>query len=296
MTTTPPMPHQNFPYPDTFLIVNRFRMHYYHSGSDDPINVVMLHGSRASAHAYRRFFPHLIAAGFRCFAPDAIGFGQSDKPDDPSIHTFDFHSDNLEIFIRELNLRNLILISHEWGSLTALDYAINRPDNTLALVLTDPGVFLPDRRSGLHCLLHRSFLGDLLVRRLNVSVGQPPAHKPQDVRALTPPHDPDSPSTRLGFLRMTARANLGYNALRMKAIRNSLPGLQTPTLLIRSRDSQLFSHEEFLNLKQQLPYVRALSLPTSDPLNLHNSNTVINAILNFLSPISSSTNTIIAKA
>ena len=144
------MPHHNFPYPDTFLIVNRYRMHYYHSATDDPINVVMLHGSRSSAHAYRRFFPHLIAAGFRCFAPDAIGFGQSDKPADPSIHTFDFHSDNLEIFVRELGLRNLILVGDEWGSLTALDYAINRPDNTLALVLTDSGVFLPNRRPGLH--------------------------------------------------------------------------------------------------------------------------------------------------
>lgn len=290
------MPHQNFPYPETFLIVNRYRMHYYHSGTDDPINVVMLHGSRSTAHSYRRFFPHLIAAGFRCFAPNAIGFGQSDKPDDPSIHTFDFHSDNLEIFIRELNLRNLILIGHEWGSLTALDYAINRPDNTLALVLTNPGAFLPNRRPGLHGLLHSSLLGDILVRRLNLTLGQTPAHKPHNVQTLSPHSNPDSPTTRLGFLRMTARANRGYNALRMRAIRNSLPRLQTPTLIIRSRGPQLFSDEEFLYLKQQLPYVRALSLPTSDPLHEHHSNRAINAILNFLSPIASPPNPITTRA
>ena len=188
------MPHHNFPYPETFLIVNRFRMHYHHSATDDPINVVMLHGSRCTDYPYRRFFPHLIASGFRCFAPNAIGFGQSDKPDDPSLHTFDFHSDNLEIFIRELNLRNLILVGHEWGSLTALDYAINRPDNTLALILTDPGVFLPNRRPGLNGLLHRSVLGDILVRRLNLTLGQTRAHRPQNgqtlssaIPTLTPP-------------------------------------------------------------------------------------------------------------
>ena len=71
---------------------------------------------------------------------------------------------------------------------------------------------------------------------------------------------------------MTARANLGYNALRMRAIRNSLPRLQTPTLLIRSQGPQiLFSDEEFLYLQRQLPYVRALSLPTPDPLQEHHS-------------------------
>ena len=71
---------------------------------------------------------------------------------------------------------------------------------------------------------------------------------------------------------------------------------QTPTLLIRSREPQLFSHEEFLNLKQQLPYVRAHSLPTSDPLHEHHSNIVINSILDFLSPITSPSSTIPAKA
>ncbi len=283
------MPHHNFPYPDTFVIVNRYRMHYYHSGTGDPINVLMLHGSRTTAYAYRHFFPHLIAAGFRCFAPDAIGFGQSHMPDDPSIHTFDFHSDNLHIFIRELGLRNLILVGHEWGGLTALDYAINRPDNTLALVLSDSGVFLPKRRPGLHGLLHRSLLGDLLVRHLNVRIGQTQGHKPHHVRTLTPPSDADSPATRLGFLRMTARANLGYNALRMKAIRNSLTRLRTPTLLIRSQGPQLFSEEDSQFLQQQLPFVRSHTLNGPRLPHEDHSNIVINSILNFLSPIASPT-------
>ena len=279
------MPHHNFPYPETFLIVNRYRMHYYHSGTDDPISVLMLHGSRATAYAYRRFFPHLIAAGFRYFAPDAIGFGQSEMPDDPSTHTFDFHSDNLHIFIQELGLRNLILIGHEWGSLTALDYAINRPDNTLALILTDSGVFLPNRRPGLRGLLHRSFLASLLVRHLNIRIGQSQVRKPDDVRTQTPLPDADSPATRLGFLRMTARANLGYNALRMKAIRNSLPRLQTPTLLIRSQGPQLFAEEESQYLQQHLPYVRSHTLDGPGLPHKDHSNAVINSILNFLSPI-----------
>ena len=271
------MPTQTLPYPDTFLIVNRFRMHYYHSGADAPINVVMLHGSRSTSHAYQNFFPHLIAAGFRCFAPDAIGFGQSHTPDDPGFHTFDFHSDNLEIFIRELELRNLILIGHEWGGLVALDYAINRPDNTLALILTDSGVFLSDRTPGLRGLLHRSFLGDLLVRRFNLNIFLSPSEKHHP--------NPESSATRLGFLRMTARANLGYNALRMKAIRSSLPHVQIPTLLIRSNGPQLFTNAESHYLQQHLPYVRSHTLNRPGLPHEHHPDIVINRILNFLNPL-----------
>ena len=46
-------------------------------------------------------------------APDCIGFGGSDKPRSVDIHTFDFHSDNLEIFVRELGFRKIVLVGHE---------------------------------------------------------------------------------------------------------------------------------------------------------------------------------------
>ncbi len=275
------MSSQNFPYPDTFVVVNRFRMHYYHSGTEDPIIVLMLHGSRSSAHEYRRFFPHLVDAGFRCFAPDLIGFGQSDIPKDPSIHSFDFHSDNLETFIRELGLRNLILIGHEWGSLIALDYAINRSDNTLALILTDSGVFLPNRNPGLNGLLNRSILGKPLAHQITAKLrrSRPQEHS-QDGQPTTA-----SPAANLGFRRMAAHADRGYNALRMKALRNSLPTLRIPTLLIRSPEPQLFSNEEFDFLQQQLPYVRSQSLPSAGPIHDDHPNIVINSILDFLNPI-----------
>ena len=87
---------------------------------------------------------------------------------------------------------------------------------------------------------------------------------------------------------MAAHVHLGYNAIRMKAIRNSLPRLETPTLLIRSRSPQLFSEDESLILQQQLPYARTLSLPTTVPADEHHSDIAIKSILNFLNPISSS--------
>ena len=279
------MTNHNFPYPDTFLIVNGFRMHYHHSGTEAPFTVVMLHGSRSSAHAYRHFFPYLVAAGWRCFAPDAIGFGQSDTPDDTSLHTFDFHSDNLETFIRELDLRNVVLVGHEWGGLVAIDYAINRPDNTLALILTDSGVFLPNRSHGLHGLLHRSLLGDLLVRRLNINLGQASAPKRYENQHQDHRSNSQSPAARLGFLRMAARTNLHYNALRMRAIRNSLPHLKAPTLLVRSGGPQLFTKAESQYLQQRIPYAESHVLEGPDLLHEDRPDVAASLIVGFLRPL-----------
>ena len=279
------MTHHDFRYPDTFVIVNGYRMHYYHSGTESPLNVVMLHGSGSSAYAYRGFFPHLVGAGFRCFAPDFIGFGQSDKPEDAAVHTFDFHSDSLQSFVRELELRNLILVGHEWGGLVALDYAINRPENTLGLALTDSGVFLPDRSSGIRGLLHRSVLGSLLVRRFNLGRGHNRGQGDDGGRDGGSQSELQSGATRLGFLRMLAHVNVGYNAIRMRAIRNSLRGLETPTLLIRSGESQMFTEAEFRFLEKHLPYVGARTIPGTGLLHEDHSEVAASWIMGFLSPL-----------
>ena len=267
------------------MIVNGYRMHYYHSGTESPFNVLMLHGSGSSAYAYRGIFPYLVGAGFRCFAPDFIGFGQSDKPEDAAVHTFDFHSDGLEVFVRELGLRNLILVGHEWGGLVAVDYAINRPENTLGLVLTDSGVFLPGRSSGIRGLLHRSVLGSLLVRRFNLGGGHNRGREGNGGRDGGSQSELQSGATRLGFLRMLAHVNVGYNAIRMRAIRNSLRGLETPTLLIRSGEPQTFSEEELRYLEQHLPYVRARTIPGAGLLHEDHSEMAASWVMGFLSPL-----------
>ena len=266
------------------MIVNGYRMHYYHSGTESAFNVVMLHGSGSSAHAYRGIFPHLVGAGFRCFAPDFIGFGHSDKPE-AAVHTFDFHSDSLQILVRELGLRNLILVGEEWGGLAALDYAISRPDNTLGLVLMDSGVFQPNRNTGIRGLLHRSALGGLLAGRLSLGMGRNGESKGYDGGGGDLRVDRQS-SSQLGFLRMLAQVNVGYNAIRMRSLRNSLGGLETPTLLIRSGTSRTFSEEEFRYLEQHLPYVRARTLAGKGLVDGDYSEVAASWVMEFLSPLS----------
>jgi hypothetical protein len=61
-------------------------------------------------------YRHLIkglSAGFRCVAPDHIGFGLSDKPFDVS-YLPQFHAENLERFIDRRGVKDITLVIHDW--------------------------------------------------------------------------------------------------------------------------------------------------------------------------------------
>ena len=60
-------------------------------------------------------------------APDLIGMGRSDKPDIP--YRFVDHARYLDEFIEALDLKNITLVIHDWGSGLGFHYAARHPDN-----------------------------------------------------------------------------------------------------------------------------------------------------------------------
>ncbi len=107
------------------------RMHYVDVGRGQPI--VMVHGNPTWSFAYRHLIKQL-SGEYRCIAPDHLGFGLSDKLKKFSYKPAD-HADNLESLIRELNLKNIILMVHDYGGPIGLNYAINNPHNISRLVV-----------------------------------------------------------------------------------------------------------------------------------------------------------------
>ncbi len=115
-------------YPSSTLSVHGVKLHYIEAGSGDP--VLFLHGMPTSSYLWRNVFPALDDVA-RCIAPDLIGMGQSDKPD-IDYTVFD-HIDYIETFIKELDLKNITLIVHGWGSVIGFDIASRNPERFKAL-------------------------------------------------------------------------------------------------------------------------------------------------------------------
>jgi len=104
------------------------RMHFVDEGPRDGHVMLMLHGMPTSCYLYRRMIPPLVEAGYRCIAPDHIGFGKSDKVLDDAWYNIERHSQNCAELIKQLDLQNVTLVCQDWGGPIGLRQAADMPE------------------------------------------------------------------------------------------------------------------------------------------------------------------------
>lgn len=114
----------DFPFESKYIEIEGSKMHYIDEGEGDPI--LFLHGNPTSSYLWRNVIPHLTPHG-RCIAVDLIGMGKSDKPDIE--YRFFDHAKYLEGFIKKLELTNITLVIHDWGSGLGFHYAMRHESN-----------------------------------------------------------------------------------------------------------------------------------------------------------------------
>lgn len=117
------------------------RVHHLDEGPADGPVVLLLHGEPSWSYLYRHMIPPLVAAGFRCIAPDLIGFGRSDKPADRTDHTYARHVEWMrQALFDQLDLRDITLVCQDWGGLIGLRLAAEHPEAFARLVLANTGL------------------------------------------------------------------------------------------------------------------------------------------------------------
>lgn len=122
-----------FPYESRYVEVKDIQMHYVEKGEGGPI--LFLHGNPTSSYLWRNIIPHAAEVG-RAIAVDLAGFGKSGKPD--MDYTYQDHLPYVEGFIEALDLKNITLVLHDWGSVLGLDYASRHEDNVQGVILMEP--------------------------------------------------------------------------------------------------------------------------------------------------------------
>ena len=119
----------DYPFAAHFLEWEGLRMHYV----DEPAigrprgTFLLLHGEPTWSYLYRHWIPRLTAAGFRCIAPDHIGFGGSDKPTDDEWYVIERHCEALRHLIDTLDGRDINLVVQDWGGPIGLRQAVDQP-------------------------------------------------------------------------------------------------------------------------------------------------------------------------
>lgn len=127
-----------FPFESKYIDVLGSKIHYIDEYQDtenpEQLTFLFLHGNPTSNYLWRNIIPYVKEQG-RVVAPDLIGMGKSDKPDID--YTYQDHIKYLDAFIQQKNLKNIVLVIHDWGSALGFNYAYRNKHNIKGIVFME---------------------------------------------------------------------------------------------------------------------------------------------------------------
>ncbi len=138
VNTTPPL--HDYPFESRYARVCGHQMHYVDEGSGETL--LFLHGNPTWSYLYRDVIAGL-STGYRCVAPDHLGFGLSDKPADAD-YSMRAHAMRLEAFVQTLGLRDVTLVVQDWGGVIGLSWAVRHKALVKRLVVLNTAGFVPE--------------------------------------------------------------------------------------------------------------------------------------------------------
>lgn len=169
MSAPPEIPHWLRPlYPFTPRAVTTprgARMSYLDEGPRSDEAVLMLHGNPTWSFYYRRLV-QAVAPKLRCIAPDHIGMGLSDKPQNYP-YTLATRVDDVAALVASLGLKQVHLVVHDWGGAIGFGFAERHPELIGRIVVLNTAAFPSRRIPARIALCKLPLLGPLLVRGLN---------------------------------------------------------------------------------------------------------------------------------
>jgi haloalkane dehalogenase len=129
----------DFPFAARYRDVQGLRLAHIDEGEGRP--VLFLHGEPTWSFLWRKVIPPVRDAGFRCIAPDLVGFGRSDKPTDIAFYSYERHVELAATLLEDLDLREATMVVHDWGGPIGLRLAVEHPERIERLVILDTGLF-----------------------------------------------------------------------------------------------------------------------------------------------------------
>lgn len=116
--------------------INGIRVAYDRTGDGYPL--IALHGFPRNRKVWSKLTP-LLNPRFTVLAPDRRGYGDSDRPADPSTYDNATMARDALALVDRLGWTQFVVVGHDKGAPTAQRLARDHPDHVRALVILDAG-------------------------------------------------------------------------------------------------------------------------------------------------------------
>jgi haloalkane dehalogenase len=260
-------------------------MHYVDDGSGPP-TFLLLHGEPTSSFLWRNIIPRLPG---RKVAPDLIGFGRSDKPEEIGWYSYDRHVDSIRRLVVELDLDDITLVVHDWGGPIGLRFAVENPERVARLVILNTGIgggSAPSETWLRFRTVVRELGGALDIGRL-VEAGTTKGLDEETRAAYDAPFPtPESKAGALAFPELVPAEPDHPNTAPMNRVRDALRSWDRPALVVWGADDAVLPVGIAHALVELIPGAEGPVLidGASHFLQEDRPDEVANAILSFTAP------------
>lgn len=119
------------------IVAAGIRTNYIEAGTSGAPPLILIHGSGPGVTGFANWNGVIpaLAEHFHVFAPDMVGFGYTDVPDDITDFTLDFWVGHIVGFLDALGIERASFIGNSYGGGLSLAVAARHPDRVARFVL-----------------------------------------------------------------------------------------------------------------------------------------------------------------
>ena len=158
-----------YPFKNNYMTVEGNQLHYVDEGPSDTDPMLMVHGNPTWSFYYRDLIKEFSQTN-RVIAPDHIGCGYSDKPQDYE-YILENHISNLEKLVSKLELKDITLVVHDWGGAIGFGFATRHPELIKKVVILNTAAYICDYIPPEISLCKTPVIGEAVIRGFNAFAG-----------------------------------------------------------------------------------------------------------------------------
>jgi epoxide hydrolase 4 len=117
------------------VTTNGVQLHVAEAGPKDGPLVVLLHGFPECWYGWRYQLPYLASLGYRVWAPDQRGYGESSKPQGVGAYELPALVNDILGLLDSSGTGKMTLVGHDWGGLVAWWLGLLAPERLDKLII-----------------------------------------------------------------------------------------------------------------------------------------------------------------